>query len=90
MSNRDLLDYLQAVQNSIDRSKKYIDEAKSEPMIQVNNITVNNDSSGLDRESKERVINAVKALIGNLQNQQDLPPVEVVEEDIDLEENEEE
>ena len=69
MSNRDLLDYLEAIQDSIDRSNKYIGEAKAEPMIQVNTITVNNDTNELDRESREKVIEVVKALIGNLQNQ---------------------
>lgn len=92
MSNRDLLDYIQVLQNSIDRSKKYVDEVKAEPMIQVNNVTINNEVSNLDKESRERVIEAVKALIGNLQDQTILPIIDESEEEeiINSESNEEE
>jgi len=83
MSNRDLLDYLKAVEESIDRSQKYVDTVKDEPMIQINNQTNINVEAGstFDRESRERVIEAVKALLENIQEGNTLPPVsDVIDE----------
>ena len=73
MSNQELLEYLKAIENSIDRSQKYVNEAESKPMIQLNqqnNINIDAGSQ-LDRESKEKVIETIKAILGGIENPSD-------------------
>lgn len=70
-SNKEVLDYMKAVQEQIDSSQQAIDTIGDTPMIQINNqkneVNINVEHPGLQtRESKERVINAVKALMQNL------------------------
>ncbi len=65
LSNSDLLDYLKAVQEAIDRSNKYVNEVEARPSIQVNqqnNININTDV-GLNRESREKVLDVIKAIL---------------------------
>ena len=65
LSNSDLLDYLKAVQEAIDRSNKYVNEVEARPSIQVNqqnNININTDA-GLNRESREKVLDVIKAIL---------------------------
>ena len=74
MSNQDLLDYLKAIENSIDRSQKYVNEVETKPMIQLNqqnNININ-AGDNLSRESKEKVLEVIKSLLsGEEQNIED-------------------
>lgn len=66
INTTDLIKYMQVVQDSIDKSQKYIENIDTSPMIQLNRQenTVNiNVGSELDRESKEKVIEAINALL---------------------------
>ena len=60
-SNKDLLDYLNTINASIDKTQKQIQEVDSIPVIQVtqqtNNILF---ADSLDRESRERITNAIQ------------------------------
>lgn len=65
-SNADLLNYLQVTQSAIDRANKslgLIDEASP---IQFNQVNVNVKTDELDRESKEKVADAIKAIMNRL------------------------
>ena len=60
-SNKDLLDYLNTINASIDKTQKQIQEVDAMPVIQVTQQTNNilfTDS--LDRESRERITNAIQ------------------------------
>lgn len=66
-SNKDLLDYLTAVRTAIDKSD-IAPENINMPIIQ-NNTQVNvNIDSGLNRESKERIIDSVRAILERAKN----------------------
>lgn len=60
-SNKDLLDYLNTINASIDKTQKQIQEVDAIPVIQVtqqtNNILF---ADSLDRESRERITNAIQ------------------------------
>lgn len=67
-SNKEIIDYMKTVQEQINSSKLALDSAGEKPMIQINNqkneVNINMENSALKtRESKERVINAVQALL---------------------------
>jgi hypothetical protein len=69
-SNKDLLDYLTAVRTAIDKSD-IAPENINIPIIQ-NNTQVNvNIDSGLSRESKEKVIDAVNALLAKAKKEKE-------------------
>lgn len=69
-SNKDLLDYLTAVRTAIDKSD-VAPENINIPIIQ-NNTQVNvNIDSGLSRESKEKVIDAVNALLAKAKKEKE-------------------
>ena len=72
-SNKDLLDYLNTINASIDKTQKQIQEVDAIPIIQVNQQTNNilvTDS--LDRESRERIANAIQLIKQKLnQNNED-------------------
>lgn len=65
ISNKELLDYMQVVQNSIEKSQKTIETIDTNPLVQVTNqeINVNVGDGGLDRESKEKVLDVVQQLL---------------------------
>ena len=72
-SNSDLLQYMQVVQASIDRANKSVNLVEEAPIISLNqqNINVNiNKADELDRESKNRVIDAVTALLSQINKKQ--------------------
>lgn len=69
-SNKDLLDYFKTLQTSIDKSDNNLDNIDT-PAIQINqnqlNVNVTNNSSDiLDRNSREKVSDAVKAILSKL------------------------
>lgn len=70
-SNKDLLDYAKVVQDGIDKAQKQIQSIDTAPMIQVNtqnNITIQSGDE-LDRESRQRVIEAAKVAMSLLMSQ---------------------
>lgn len=76
VSNRELLDYMNVVSGQIDRAQKQVDTLSMTPTIQVTqqknevNINVN---PGLDRDSKERVMDAISALLKQVNNKVSTP-----------------
>lgn len=66
VSNKELLEYMNVVSSQIDRAQKQVDMLKDAPAIQVNNqknevnISIGNQ---LDRDSKERVMDAISGLL---------------------------
>lgn len=87
MSNKDLLEYLKTIEESIDRSQKYVDKVEDKPMIQLNqqNITINDSKvNGLDRESREKVLEVVNSILKEIQenNEENIIDVEDLKENI--------
>ena len=88
-SNKELLDYMSVVQSTIDRANKSIELVDQTPAIVINqqNNQVNIDNSPvLDRESRMRVVEAVKGIMSTL-NLKNEP--EQIQEISEFEENEE-
>ena len=67
ISNKELLEYMQVVSTQIDRSQKYIDSLKDTPAIKEINQTKNevniNIGTELGRDSKEKVIDVIQAIL---------------------------
>ena len=66
-SNKDLLDYMNTLSASVDKSQKQMLDVDAMPIIQVNQ--QNNISIGeeiLDRESRQRILDAVMAIKNKL------------------------
>lgn len=86
VSNKELLDYMQVVSAQIERSQKYIDILEEKPMVQVNkqkNELNINIGPQLNRESKERVIDAIGALLKQINNKNLPERVETLVRDTD-------
>ena len=66
-SNSDLLSYLQTVENSMEKSQKNLAQVDTQPaIVQQNNTQINfNVLDGFDDDSKERIANAIKAILNN-------------------------
>lgn len=91
VSNKEILEYMQVVSTQIERSQKFIDSIKDKPMIKVNNqkneVNINIGTQELDREGKERVVDAIQALLKQLNTQNDQTDVIDMEETSDQTEN---
>lgn len=78
VSNKELLEYMQVVAGQIDRSQKYIETIKDRPMIKVTDKsqTVNvNIGTELNKDSKERVMDAIQNLLKQLNKKEEEPKV---------------
>lgn len=66
-SNDDLIKYMQVTENAIDRANKNLNLVEETPPIQLmqNNQVNINIGSELDRDSRERVMNAVRAILSS-------------------------
>lgn len=62
-TNSDLLNYLQTAQNALDRSNKALNSIEDRPLININQVNVNTEDTALNRESREKVMKAVQALL---------------------------
>ncbi len=64
-SHKDLIDYMNVILNALDKSSKNIkvDDADAIQINQQNNIQVNMNESGLDRESRAKVAEAIQAIL---------------------------
>ena len=83
-SNKDLLDYLNAVRSAMDKSD-IVPENINIPVIQ-NNTQVNlNIDTGLSKESKERVADAVNSILAKLKNNNSV--IDITEEVEEIDEN---
>lgn len=67
-SNKDLLDYLNTINASIEKTQKQISDVDAIPVIQVNQQNNINIAGAdiLDRESRERVTNVIEALMSKI------------------------
>ena len=86
-SNTELLNYLQVLQNSIDKASKNLNLVEESPAIQLNQNNVNiNIVDNMSRESRERVAAFLKqALSGQIKNEEESTTIileEEVEEDV--------
>lgn len=84
-SNEDLIKYMQVTENAIDRANKNLNLVEETPAIQYlqqNNVNITIDN-GLDRDARERVMDAVRAFLA--QSSQTPPQDEVV---VEIDENE--
>lgn len=68
-SNADLLSYLQTVESSIDKAQKNLANVSTPAITVQNNTQVNvNVVETLDQDSRERIADALKALLGGEDN----------------------
>ena len=86
MSNKEVIDYMNAIQNQIERSKNTVDSIKEINAVQVNNtvnVNINNEVSTLSRESREKIIDAIKNILTSTSNDNiiDIKSEDVQEED---------
>ena len=78
-SNTDLLNYLNTVQNSIERANKSLTGIDETPAIKINVENVNvNEEPVLDRESRERISAALKAIMKLTAEQKENATEEVI------------
>lgn len=77
VSNKDLLEYMQVVSNQIEKSQNAAEQLGTKPAIQINQqkneVNVHIGGPNLDRDSKDRVIEAVQALLQQAKNQASQP-----------------
>lgn len=74
MSNKELLDYMTAMQTGLEGTKKSLTEIDDAPPITINNThnEVNiNQAHGLNRQSRERVVDTVKKILARINEGQD-------------------
>lgn len=72
MSNKEVIDYMNAVSNQIDRSKDTLSQIKDVNLTQVNNtvnVNIDNKETSLSRESREKVIDFIKDILKNSQEE---------------------
>lgn len=76
-SNADLLNYLQVTQNAIEKANKNLSLVDETPVIQLqqNNQVNVNIIDTLDRDSKARVLDTIKAILSNTQSQENMEEV---------------
>lgn len=94
-SNLELINYLKVLQDSLDKSSKAMEQVNEAPVINFtqNNNTVNigqGDSTGIDRESRERIMDAVSAYLSSIQNKEPVYEVPFAEQSDDNEHGESE
>ena len=90
-SNTDLLNYMTTVQNSIDRANKSLNLIDESPAIKINIDNVNVDNGPvLDRESREKVADALKAIMSFMEKQDNtVEPESIIIEEGEIEEDNE-
>lgn len=82
VSHKELLEYMNVVSGQIDRAHKQVDTLSAAPTINVltqkNEVNINMGGQELDRDSKERVMDAISALLKQVQNATSAP-VDIIE-----------
>ena len=94
-SNKDLIDYVKTISDSLEKTQRQISDVDTSPTITINqqNNTVVVGESELSRESRENVLEAVNAFLKRIQNESANNPLgeELIEEspteEIDSSEN---
>lgn len=88
-SNDDLLNYFKTVQQTIEKADTSSDDVKVP--IQITQQQINITDTGLDRDSRQRVISAIQSILAKQENPQQLEEVEVVDvEEINIDKLKEE
>ena len=68
-SNADLISYMTTIQQAIDKANKSLDLVQEAPAIQINTqINIGDDSQDLNRNERQRVLDAVNSLLQRAQN----------------------
>ena len=73
-SNKDLLDYMNAMGNAMDKAHKQLNDIQSMPPIQINqqnnivNVNGNGLSDNLDQESRKKIMDVVSSIISSLKD----------------------
>lgn len=74
-SNSDLVEYLKAIQQAMEKTQKTVDLVSETPPIQFNqqnvNIEINDSIGSLDADEKERISDAIKAILGRMSKDED-------------------
>lgn len=82
VSHKELLEYMNVVSGQIDRAHKQVDTLSAAPTIhmlaQKNEVNINVGGQELDRDSKERVMDAISALLKQVQKATS-EPADVIE-----------
>lgn len=87
ISNKELMDGLRIVQDIIERGQRQVSGVDQQPLIQFNqqnnSVNIGSDTmTDLNRESRDRVKNAVLGLLSGLNtNANAITPVEIIEEE---------
>ena len=82
-TNDDLLKYMQAAESAIDRASKNLNLVEETPQIQLlqqNNVNISIDN-GLSRDSRQRVIETVQALLNKSKSPSSVEVIDVQEND---------
>ena len=89
-TNSDLLQYLQAIQNSVEKSNKKLNNASDISLITINQVNINPQEDVLDRESREKVADALKAIMSfmNKNQEETIEPENIVIEENEIKEGE--
>jgi hypothetical protein len=81
ISNKELLDYMKVVQEQIHNSQDTLSKIDQSPAIQINqqnnSINVNVGQEAIDRDSKERVIDAVTKLLKAVKAPEQEKPINI-------------
>jgi alpha-L-arabinofuranosidase len=82
VSNKELLEYMNVVSNQIERAQKSVDSLKDTPAIHITNqqneLNINVGPK-LDRDSKERVMDVISALLKQVQKEPAVIEAEIIE-----------
>lgn len=78
-SHNDLLNYMNVVQASIDRANKSLNLIDETPAIQLNQVNINvTEEDALSRESRDRVTEAIKAIMDRINKSEIEPPAPII------------
>lgn len=83
-SNEDLIKYMQVIENSIDKANKnlnLVEETSPIQLMQNNQVNINIED-GLNRESRERVLEIVSSIL-NSNNSQDVDELPEIQNEVD-------
>lgn len=79
-SNKDLLDYMDKMTGALEKAQKQVQDVDPTPAIQINQQNINLGETGLSRESRQNVMDAVASILKRL-NEEPLEESETTEEE---------
>lgn len=81
MSNKDLMDYMNTIMSTIEKTQKSVQQTGEAPQVVINQQTnnqINIESTELNRDSRERVMDFIKSYLENIES---LDNINIKEED---------